>query len=214
MKRHTYEHTDMSLVIAYIGRNGAVMAGDLRQILFRGESSAEKILEEELYGGLITSDEELTRKAKELGIGLMIRDDKNKVSEQDGVLIGEVSSSEGGKVQKRRLYASAGSYAIADLENATMTVRQHGQGSSFVVLGNTITKKIAHECIRDQWKNGTLSDAIRIILLTMETASRTTASVSKQVTLFQTMSKVNVAEVIKRDRERLSHSVREKGGRV
>jgi hypothetical protein len=204
----------MSLVIAYIGRNGAVMAGDLRQILFRGESSAEKILEEELYGGLITSDEELTRKAKELGISLMIRDDKNKVSEQDGVLVGEVSSIERGKVQKRRLYASAGSYAIADLENATMTVRQHGQESNFVVLGNTITKKIAHECIRDQWKNGTLSDAIKIILLTMETASRTTASVSKQFTLFQTMSKVNVAEVIKRDRERLSHSVQEKGGRV
>jgi hypothetical protein len=204
----------MSLVIAYIGRNGAVMAGDLRQILFRGESSAEKILEEELYGGLVTSDEELTRKAKELGIGLMIRDDKNKVSEQDGVLIGDVSSCEGGKVQKRRLYASAGSYAIADLENATMTVRQHGQESNFVVLGNTITKKIARECIRDQWKDGTLSDAIKIILLTMETASRTTASVSKQFTLFQTMSKVNVAEVIKRDRERLSHSVREKGGRV
>jgi len=204
----------MSLVIAYIGRNGAVMAGDLRQILFRGESSAEKILEEELYGGLITSDEELTRKAKELGISLMIRDDKNKVSEQDGVLVGEVSSIERGKVQKRRLYASAGSYAIADLENATMTVRQHGQESNFVVLGNTITKKIAHECIRDQWKNGTLSDAIKIILLTMETASRTTASVSKQFTLFQTISKVNVAEVIKRDRERLSHSVQEKGGRV
>jgi hypothetical protein len=204
----------MSLVIAYIGRNGAVMAGDLRQILFRGESSAEKILEEELYGGLITSDEELTRKAKELGISLMIRDDKNKVSEQDGVLVGEVSSIERGKVQKRRLYASAGSYAIADLENATMTVRQHGQESNFVVLGNTITKKIAHECIRDQWKNGTLSDAIKIILLTMETASRTTASVSKQFTLFQTISKVNVAEVIKRDRERLSHSIREKGGRV
>ena len=204
----------MSLVIAYIGRNGAVMAGDLRQILFRGESSAEKILEEELCGGLITSDEELTRKAKELGISLMIRDDKNKVSEQDGVLVGEVSSIERGKVQKRRLYASAGSYAIADLENATMTVRQHGQESNFVVLGNTITKKIAHECIRDQWKNGTLSDAIKIILLTMETASRTTASVSKQFTLFQTMSKVNVAEVIKRDRERLSHSVQEKGGRV
>jgi hypothetical protein len=204
----------MSLVIAYIGRNGAVMAGDLRQILFRGESSAEKILEEELYGGLVTSDEELTRKAKELGISLIIRDDKNKVSEQDGVLIGEVSSSEGGKVQKRRLYASAGSYAIADLENATMTVRQHGQESNFVVLGNTITKKIAHECIRDQWKNGTLSDAIRIILFTMETASRTTASVSKQFTLFQTMSKVHVAEVIKRDRARLSQSVREKGGRV
>jgi hypothetical protein len=204
----------MSLVIAYIGKNGAVMAGDLRQILFQGESSAGEILEEELYGGLIASDEELTRKAKKLGISLMIRDDKNKVVEQDGVLIGEVSSSEGGKVQKRRLYASAGSYAIADLENATMTVRQHGQGGNFVVLGNTITKKIAHGCIRDQWKNGTLSDAIKILLNTMETASRTTASVSKKFTLFQTMSKVNAAEVMDRDRQRLSRFVQEKGGRV
>ncbi|MDD3933957.1 MAG: DUF2121 domain-containing protein [Methanoculleus sp.] len=39
----------MTLVIAYIGKQGAVMAGDMREIAFQGDDSCIDELEHELY---------------------------------------------------------------------------------------------------------------------------------------------------------------------
>lgn len=62
-----------------------------------------------------------------------------------------------------------------------------------------ITKQIAHACITDHWKNGSIHDAIRIIMLSMETESKMTASVSKSYIYIQTVSRINLPEVIERD---------------
>lgn len=191
----------MSLVIAFIGTKGAVMAGDLREIRFHGDSVSELQLEEELYDGRIVTDAQLTRRAQELGVYLEIHDTKQKVQERDGVLIGEVSSREGGVVQKRRLYAATGAYAIVDITPPTMTVRQQGKGGNFVVLGNPITKQIANGIIRERWKNGNLPDAILIMMHIMEAASQVTASVSRQFILVQTASFADVTRLVERDRE-------------
>jgi hypothetical protein len=75
-----------------------------------------------------------------------------------------------------------------------------GTASNFVVLGNQVTKQIAHTCIQEHWKNGGMQDAIRIIMLSMERASKATASVSGLYTLIHTPAKVCLSEVIKRDR--------------
>jgi hypothetical protein len=192
----------MSLVIAFIGAKGAVMAGDMREIITRGERVSTEILEQELYSGQIITDDEVRKRAGELGISLVVRDDKRKVTQRDGILVGEVSETEGGITRIRRLYASAGEYAIIERTDTNLRLTGKGSGSNFVVLGNQVTKKIAHDCIREHWKNGSMQDAIRIIILSMERASKETASVSGLYTLIHSPAKTSLSAVIERDSRR------------
>jgi len=191
----------MTLVIAFIGKNGAVITGDLREITFEGEKQNRDKLEKELYNGTIVTDDELANKAREFGVGITVTDCKSKISERDGVLVGEVSSIEGGVTKKRRLYASAGNYAIAELRNSEITLTSHAKGSNLIVLGNDFTKQVANKCFKDNWtKKSTFQDAVKILILCMETAARKTASVSKQFFLIQTTSSVDVLKIVEKDR--------------
>lgn len=191
----------MTLVIAFIGKNGAVMTGDLREIIFEGEKQNREKLEKELYNGTIVTDDELANKAHEFGVGITVTDCKSKISERDGVLIGEVSSIEDGVTKKRRLYASAGNYAIAELRDSEITLTSHAKGSNLIVLGNDFTKQVANKCFKDNWtKRSTFQDAVKILILCMETAARKTASVSKQFFLIQTTSSVDVLKIVEKDR--------------
>lgn len=190
----------MTLVIAFIGKNGAVMTGDLREITFEGDKSDRERLEKELYSGAIVTDEELVKKAEEFGVGITVTDCKSKVSERNGVLMGEVSSVEGGVVKKRRLYASAGNYAITELRDIEIILTSHGKGSNFIAFGNEFTKQIANKCFKDNWtKKSSFQDAVKILMLCMETAARKTASVSKQFFLIQTALNVDVLKVVEED---------------
>jgi hypothetical protein len=189
----------MSLVIAFIGIQGAVMAGDMREIITCGDSISTETLEHELYSGLISTDDDLKKRAGELGISLTIRNDKRKVTQRDGILVGEVSETKGGVTRKRRLYATAGEYALAEITDADLRLTGKGKASNFVVLGNQVTKQIAHSCIQEHWKNGGMHDAIRILMLSMERASKATASVSVLYTLIHTPAKVSLSDVIERD---------------
>jgi hypothetical protein len=189
----------MSLVIAFIGMHGAVIAGDMREIITLGDRMSTETLEQELYSGQIVTDEDLKKRAGDLGVSLTIRDDKRKVMHRDGILVGEVSETEGGVTRKRRLYATAGEYALAEITDSAVHQTGKGTASNFVVLGNQITKQIAHSCIQEHWKNGGIHDAIRIIMLSMERASKATSSVSGLYTLLHTPAKVSLSEVIGRD---------------
>jgi hypothetical protein len=191
--------TFMSLIVAFIGIHGTVMAGDMREIITVGERISIETLEHELYEGLILTDEELKRRAEELGVSLTIRDDKRKVTQRDGILVGEVCETEFGITRKRRLYATAGEYAIAEIAGPAVSLTDKGRASNFVVLGNPVTKQIAHTWIREHWKGGGIHDAIRILVLSMERAAKATASVSGVYTLIQTPEKVSLTEVIARD---------------
>jgi len=186
----------MTLVMAFIGENGAVMAGDMREITFLGDPVSTGKLEQELYSGLIATDEDLARRAGELGVKIRIRDDKVKVTEEGGVLMGEVTSLEAGLLRKRRVYASAGSYAIIDLEGERTTPRGRGRAASFVVLGNERTKAIANRCIQEMWRDGTLKDAVEVIVKAMEAASRATASVSRSFIIVRTDRRVDLRRVM------------------
>jgi hypothetical protein len=190
----------MTLVIAFIGKNGAVMTGDLREITFEGDKPDREKLEKELYSGAIVTDDELAEKAREFRVGITVTDCKSKISERSGVLVGEVSSIEGGVVKKRRLYASAGNYAIAELIDSELTLTSHAKGSNLIVLGNEFTKQVANKCFKDNWtKKSTFQDAVKILMLCMETAARKTASVSQQFYLIQTASNVDVLKVVEED---------------
>lgn len=192
----------MTLVVAFIGKNGAVMAGDMREITFEGDKPDREKLEKELYKGAIVTDDELTKKAEEFGVKITVIDCKNKIFERDNVLIGEVSSVEGGISKKRRLYASAGNYAIAEIINNEINLTSHAKGSNFIAFGNDFTKKVANRCFKENWtKKSTFQDAVRILMLCMETASRATASVSKQFFLIQTASNIDVLKAVEKDRK-------------
>jgi hypothetical protein len=191
----------MSLVIAFIGSQGAVMAGDLREILFLGDASCRAALEAELYDGRIVTEDHLQCRAGEIGIAIHVRDTKSKVSERDGILVGEVGETEAGIVRKRRLYASQGQYVLADFTPEGMTLVSKGSGSTFIVLGNEVAKAIANRCIRESWKGGGLAEAIRTIIFTMQVAARTTASVSREYVLVQTRQRRDVFDALERDAE-------------
>jgi hypothetical protein len=191
----------MTLVMAFIGKNGAAVAGDMREILFRGDETRRRELESELYDGRIVTDADLRKRAAEIGIRISVRDDKIKVAQRDdGIVTGDVSKFEKGTVSRRRIYAAAGQYAIADFEGDRLVGVQKKEGSAFVVLGNEFTKKIANECIRKHWKNGNLDDAVRVIVLAMEEAGRRTASVSRAFSIKRTYEKVNISTVIDSER--------------
>ena len=158
-------------------------------------------LEKELYSGAIVTDDELAEKARKFGVGITVTDCKSKISEKNGVLVGEVSSIEGGVIKKRKLYASAGNYAIAELRDSELTLTSHAKGSTLIVLGNEFTKQIANKCFKDNWtKKSTFQDAVKILMLCMETAARKTASVSQQFYLIQTTSNVDVLKAVEMDK--------------
>ena len=190
----------MSLVIAYTGSNGAIMAGDLREIRLGGDDAAIAALEKELYSGSIRDDGELRSRAEELGVMILIRDDKEKVRDRDGILIGEVTESGDGMQRIRRLYASAGHYAIADIEGSRFVMRGRGDTSTFVVLGNELTRQIAHSAIQRYWKKGTIEDAVTVIVRAMHEAAARTASVSRRYILLQTKSGALLDSVLDEDR--------------
>ncbi|MDD1658421.1 MAG: DUF2121 domain-containing protein [Methanomicrobiales archaeon] len=191
----------MSLVIAFIGAHGTAMAGDMREISFGGEPGAVEALEGELYAGTITGEDALYRRAEALGVTLRIRDDRVKVRDRGGVLVGEVGEREANAGRSRRLYAATGRYALIDLEGGRVTRRSGGGAGSFVVLGNEVAKQVAHRCITEGWKNGTLEDAIRILIRTLEEASRASPTVSRSFLLVQTRSPADPARLLEDDLE-------------
>lgn len=131
----------MSLVMAFSGRKRAVVGGDRRSITFFGEAEA---LEEELYGGRIRTDEELVRRAEELGARILVSDARDKVWKRGPVLVGEVTEVSPGSDRRRRIYVTPGGYLLVDISEGRAVVKTEG-GTSLVVLGNKITKRLANE---------------------------------------------------------------------
>ena len=82
----------MSLIIAYIGKKGCVIAADKRRIAFFGEKENRELLEADMYSGDITTDEELYKRAEELDVVLKISDDASKVRTVEDVALGEVTT--------------------------------------------------------------------------------------------------------------------------
>jgi hypothetical protein len=164
------------------------MAGDRREMFLSGDEASTRTLEEELYSGKIRDEAGLYGRARDLGVVLSIRDDKCKVQERDGVLVGEVSESDGGSRRTRRLYVSCGYYVIADSYGRGEKEVSRGTASCFVVLGNRVTQEVANRCIASYWKaaSGGPADALRVIMITMQEAASLTPSVSRDYTLVQT----------------------------
>ncbi|MGB9928011.1 MAG: DUF2121 domain-containing protein [Methanosarcina sp.] len=71
-----------------------------------------------------------------------------------------------------------------------------------MVFGNEFTKQVANKCFKDNWtKKSNFQDAVRILMLCMETAAEKTASVSKQFFLIQTASNADVLKAFEKDKQ-------------
>ncbi|MBW9221353.1 DUF2121 domain-containing protein [Methanothermococcus sp. SCGC AD-155-M21] len=134
----------MSVIIGYYGNNGAVIAGDKRNIIFRGDPKKREDLEKSLYSGKIKNDEDLKEKAKELGIKIYIEDERTKIKKINNVLIGEVKSI-GLNSQRRRMYLTKGKCAIVDILNDEITKKSLKEGMGLIIFGNKYLKEIVQK---------------------------------------------------------------------
>ena len=141
----------MSLIIAYIGKKGCVIAADKRRIAFFGEKENRELLEADMYSGDITTDEELYKRAEELDVVLKISDDASKVRTVEDVALGEVTTRGSMETKRKRIYGTTNAYQIVELSGAKVTNITKGS-SSIIVFGNKIAKSLANDLIQKRWK--------------------------------------------------------------
>ncbi|MBA2862973.1 DUF2121 domain-containing protein [Methanococcus maripaludis] len=137
----------MSVVIGYYGKNGAVIAGDKRNLLFNGIESNREKLEEIMYSGQLRTDEELLKKASEFDVKIHINDTREKVKKFGNVLSGEVLSI-GRESKRRRMYLTKEKCVILDIENDQITNKSVKNGSGIVVFGNRYIKNLVESEIK------------------------------------------------------------------
>ena len=141
----------MSLIIAYIGKKGCVIAADKRRIAFFGEKENRELLEADMYSGDITTDEELYKRAEELDVVLKISDDASKVRTVEDVALGEVTTRGSMETKRKRIYGTTNAYQIVELSGSKVTNITKGS-SSIIVFRNKIAKSLANDLIQKRWK--------------------------------------------------------------
>jgi len=167
----------LSLVVAFAGKKRAMIGGDRRSIAFFG--GAER-LEEELYSGKIGTDEELLKRAKDLGSRITISDGREKVWKRNDsdVLVGEVTELSVESQRRRRIYLVAGGYLLVEISGNKAEISKKGK-STLVILGNKFTREFAYQRLGSAGKPPELSSMKALF----EEARRATASVSPDYTV-------------------------------
>lgn len=199
----------MSLIMSYMGSNGCVIAGDKRRIGFFGDKDKREKLEEYLYSGAIKTDEELAKVAKEQGITLKISDDAEKVRSIDDVVVGEVRFKTPFETKRKRVYGTTNGYLIAELSGSEIKKVQNG-ASSIIVFGNKITKQMANETIKSNWKSqASLENVSSVFKKVMDEVSHKTPSVSKEYDIITRHSGLDKKEAQKHLRDVLVKDVKE-----
>ena len=139
----------MSLIIAYVGKKGCVMASDKRRIAYFGNN--RQVLEDELYDGSITTDEELYQRSKELDVPIKISDDADKIRIVGNTVRGEVSTKGTHETKRKRIYGTTNGYQIVELIGSETKSRQAGE-KGIILFGNDFAKKQAETLIQRRWK--------------------------------------------------------------
>jgi len=167
----------LSLVVAFAGKKRAMIGGDRRSIAFFGGA---EMLEEELYSGKIRTDEELLKRAEDLGSRIQIADGREKVwKRNDGdVLVGEVTELSVEIQRRRRVYLVAGGYILVEISGNRAEVSKRGK-STLVILGNKFTRDFAYQRLGATGKPPKISSVKSLF----EEAKRATASVSPDYTI-------------------------------
>ncbi|MCR5026876.1 MAG: DUF2121 domain-containing protein [Methanobrevibacter sp.] len=139
----------MSLIIAYVGKKGCVMASDKRRIAYFGTN--RQALEDELYNGNITTDDELYARSKELDVPIKVSDDADKIRIVGNTIRGEVSTKGTHETKRKRIYGTTNGYQIVELIGSETKSRQAGE-KGIILFGNDYAKKQAEILIKRKWK--------------------------------------------------------------
>ena len=142
----------MSLIIAYIGKKGCVMADDKRKIGYFGDKEKLETLEEELYSGAIENDDTFLKRAEELGISIKITDDASKLKVVGNSIRGEVSTKGTFETKRRRIYGTTNGYQIVELLGSETKSRKAGK-KGIILFGNQYAKHLAESLISKKWKS-------------------------------------------------------------
>ena len=142
----------MSLIIAYVGKKGCVMASDKRKIGYFGDKEKLAKLEEELYSGNIDNDERFLARAEELGVSIKITDGANKIKGIGNTIRGEVSTKGTFETRRRRIYGTTNGYQIVELLGSDTKSRKAGK-SGLIIFGNEYAKQMAEVLIKRKWKS-------------------------------------------------------------
>lgn len=136
-------------------------------------------LEEELYSGKIRDDEELLKRAKELGATLQVSDSREKVWKKGDILVGEVTEVSLNSDRRRRIYLAPATFLMAEISDGAAKITGRGT-SGCIILGNKLTQRLAGETIRKA--GGRMSEEIMKSIF-IDAGCRT-ASVSRDYTVF------------------------------
>jgi hypothetical protein len=141
----------MSLIIAYVGKKGCVMASDKRKIGYFGDKANLERLEKELYSGNIDNDDDFAARAAELGISIKITDDANKIKVIGNTIRGEVSTKGTFETRRRRIYGTTNGYQIIELLGSETESRKAGK-NGVILFGNEFAKQMAQTLVKRKWK--------------------------------------------------------------
>ena len=198
----------MSLIIAYIGKKGCVMAADKRKIGYFGDKKNLEVLEEELYSGSISTDEDFLDRASELGISIKITDDASKLKVVGNCIRGEVSTKGTFETRRRRIYGTTNGYQIVELLGSETESRNAGD-KGIIIFGNVIAKKLAETLISRKWKSSQslryMGEVFEDILA--EVASKT-PTVGKQFDVLVQQPKYNESEAQRHLNVTIDHDIK------
>lgn len=140
----------MSLIIAYMGKKGCVMAADKRKIAYFGDKEELDILEKELYNGSIQNDDEFLKRAEELGVSIKITDGASKLLVMGEIIRGEVSSKGTFQTKRRRIYGTTNGYQLVELLGSQTQSRKAGN-KGIIIFGNKYAKRLSQKLISSKW---------------------------------------------------------------
>ena len=198
----------MSLIIAYVGKKGCVMASDKRKIGYFGDKQNLKILESELYSGSITNDDDFLDRAKELGISIKITDDANKIKIVGNTVRGEVSTKGTMITKRKRIYGTTNGYQIVQLVGSDTKSRQ-AYGTGIIIFGNDYAKRMAEPLIKRKWKS---SQSLRymgeIFQGILEEVASKTPTVGKKVDVLMQQPKFDKSQAQKHLDITIDHDIK------
>ena len=198
----------MSLIIAYVGKKGCVMASDKRKIGYFGDKKNLNMLEEELYEGKLATDDEFLKRAEELGISIKITDDANKLKIIGNTIRGEVSTKGTFETRRRRLYGTTNGYQMVELLGSETEKRKAGK-SGVIIFGNDFAKRMAETLIQRKWK---ASQSLRymgdIFQSIVEEVASKTPTVGKNVDVLMQQPKYNESEAQKHLNITIDHDIK------
>ncbi|WP_295602217.1 DUF2121 domain-containing protein [uncultured Methanobrevibacter sp.] len=198
----------MSLIIAYVGKKGCVMASDKRKIGYFGDKENLRILENELYSGKLATDDEFLARAEELSISIKITDDATKLKKVGNTIRGEVSTKGTFETRRRRIYGTTNGYQMLKLLGSETEKRNAGK-SGLIIFGNDFAKRMAETLIQRKWKASlSLRYMGEIFQSIVEEVASKTPTVGKKVDVMMQQPKYNESEAQKHLNITIDHDIK------